>query len=175
MPRTATDFSTQLMHHYQMLFARAMQLEASRAGAEDLVHDTFERALRASDRFKRGTNLRGWLVTIMTNLFSDRRRRSSHEALLPHDGLARLAAPEVRRPNAWETISTQDLQQAVSQLQGDQRSVISLYLKGVSSYRELGDKLGVPPNTIGTRLLRARRRMRSLLETRAGEKRAANG
>jgi RNA polymerase sigma-70 factor, ECF subfamily len=163
-----TEFGEQLWAYRQLLFARAMQLESSRAGADDLVQDTIERALAAADRFKPGTNLRAWLLTIMTHLFIDRRRRSAHETLIGGDKLARVAAPDSASPNAWETVSSVDLKRAVEQLQADLRSLVTLYLQGVCSYRQLSDRLGVPPNTVGTRLLRARRRMRSLLEQRTG-------
>src|SRR5262245_1951288 len=103
------EFAEQLWAYRQLLFARAMQMEASRAAADDLVQDTIERALASSDRFKPGTNLRGWLLTIMTHLFIDRRRRSAHETLVPGDKPARLAAPEAPSPSASESVSSVDL------------------------------------------------------------------
>jgi RNA polymerase sigma-70 factor (ECF subfamily) len=167
MPPDESDFAAQLLPHRRLLYARAMQLEASPHGADDLVQETIERALRASDRFKPGTNLKGWLLTIMTNLSIDQHRRASRETLVENERLASIAsAPEPRQPRPWEVISTGELRAAVAQLQPDLRSIVTLYLDGVCSYRQLGDRLGVPTNTVGTRLLRARRTMRILLRRR---------
>jgi RNA polymerase sigma-70 factor, ECF subfamily len=173
MSHYASAFAAQLIGHRQFLFARAMRLEASRAAADDLVQDTFERAIRAYGQYKQGTNLRGWLLTIMTHLFVDRRRRSTREALMPPDKLASVVAPEPSSPKAWELVSTVDIQEIVEQLHVDLRTLMALYLQGVCSYRQLSDALGVPPNTVGTRLLRARRTMRSLLEQRTCERTSA--
>lgn len=163
-------FGTQLLPHRRLLYARAMQLEASPDGADDLVQETIERALRAWDRFKPGTNLKGWLLTIMTNLSIDQHRRASRETLVENQKLADLArAPEPRQPRPWEAISAGDLHDAVARLHPDLRSIVSLYLEGVCSYEQLGRRLGVPTNTVGTRLLRARRTMRLLLRERASE------
>jgi RNA polymerase sigma-70 factor (ECF subfamily) len=161
------DFAAQLLPHRRLLYARAMRLEASPDGADDLVQETIERALRASDRFKPGTNLKGWLLTIMTNLSIDHHRRASRETLVENQKLAVLAsAPEPHQPMAWEAITASELRDAVAQLQPDLRCIVTLYLDGLCSYQQLGQRLGLPTNTVGTRLFRARRTIGILLRDR---------
>ena len=60
--------------HEAPLLARARRLCGNSDDARDLVQDTFERAFRRIDSFSRGTGVRAWLMTILTNLFLDRVR-----------------------------------------------------------------------------------------------------
>jgi RNA polymerase sigma-70 factor (ECF subfamily) len=152
-----------------MLQGKALQLEGSPSEADDLVQDTIERALRNGERFQAGTNLSGWLTTIMSHIFIDRRRRRWREAPLAQKALMDLAAPTEDAPLAWRWISNDDLRDAIAQLHPSQRDLLSLFLDGRRSYRDLSDQFGISAGTVGARLWRARQKLRSLLETKVSE------
>jgi Sigma-70 region 2 len=59
-PADADAFGAEILRYLEPLYATALRLTRNRADAEDLVQDTFVKALRFSDRFERGTNLRAW-------------------------------------------------------------------------------------------------------------------
>ncbi|MES1209119.1 MAG: sigma factor, partial [Pseudomonadota bacterium] len=73
-PLPATDMRREVMAQHRRLFTYAKMLLGDESAAEDLVQDTLERALRASHRFRAGTNAGAWLTRIMKNLFTDRYR-----------------------------------------------------------------------------------------------------
>ena len=80
-PSDADAFSAEALEFLEPLFATAMRLTRNRADAEDLVQDTFVKAFRFSGQFKRGTNLRAWLYTILHNTWRNRRRDASRDAV----------------------------------------------------------------------------------------------
>ena len=145
------------------LHARALGLEKCVEDAEDLVQDTLERALRNLHQFRPGTNIRMWLFRIMFNLFVDRRRRRSHECRNDNVVPADLPAPEPETLEAWQQIDNDKVNASLADLEPHFRDVIQLHLVS-HTYREIGATLGIPPGTVGTRLLRARSKLRDMLE-----------
>src|SRR5580765_302310 len=102
-PANADGFSAEVLQFLEPLYATALRLTRNRADAEDLVQDTFVKALRFAHRFERGTNLRAWLYTILHNTWRNEHRgrardpvevdsdRVEHAAM---DGPAALETPE---------------------------------------------------------------------------------
>ena len=80
-PSSADDFSAEALQFLEPLFATAMRLTRNRADAEDLVQDTYVKAFRHSGQFKRGTNLRAWLYTILHNTWRNRVRDASRDTV----------------------------------------------------------------------------------------------
>lgn len=159
-------FCAELVRHLPALHTRAAMLERDLA-PDDLVQDTVERALRSWRRFQPGTNVRAWLLTIMQNLFVDRYRvRSRAWSFWPAHLDPDADADAENAPTApWQRVTLDDVKQVAAQLHPALRQTFELVcLKGLS-YDQAAEKLGVPRPTIGTRLLRARVQLRSLLLT----------
>jgi len=146
-----------------VLFARAMRLARSQSDAWDLVQDTYERALRGQASFQPGTNLRLWLMTIMYNLFLDRCRKQTREPRVIAIDEGDIPNPEADSPEPWESITAEQVHAAVADLEGPFREVYELRLISNCSYDEIADKLTTPRSTVGTRLLRARQKLRRTL------------
>jgi RNA polymerase sigma-70 factor (ECF subfamily) len=161
-PRPAT-FDVLVLPLEKALFARALGLEQSADDARDLVQDTIERALRNFDRFQPGTNIRLWLFRIMYNLFVDRYRRRAHELSVEPVGLLELPAEDPEPPPAWASLGGEDVMGALRQLEPRFQVVLRLHFEERRSYRDISEQLGIPTGTVGTRLLRARQRIRHLL------------
>ena len=162
-PSDATDFTTALLALRRVLYQRALFLTQDRAAADDLAQATVERALVSRERFRLGTNLRGWLLLMMRNLFIDDRRRAVfHGGSVDED--CPCPAPDWT-PGPIELLSDQDVKEASDRLGKDQREIFTLAYIERLSYREIGQRLGISQNATGGRLLRARSRMRALLET----------
>jgi RNA polymerase sigma factor (sigma-70 family) len=161
--RRCADFDRALPSCHRHLLARALRLELSTQAAQDLVQDTFERALRRADGFVPGTNLRAWLARIMFNLFVDGYRRRSSEAdvvsldldLLPSQPEPEAAPDGARAPGTIED--------AIERLPATLRQTVELRVRTRLSYRQIAGQLGIGIGTVGTRLHRARHAMRGLL------------
>lgn len=139
----------------------ARRLCRNSADADDLVQDTFERALRAEGRYAERGQRRGWLATILLNRFRDGKRTTSRHAV-PSAAIEYFAAPEADEAQAWQLVSDADLAAALDQLDPAFRRVYELAARGLS-YAEIAAELGISVNTVGTRLLRARLRLRDML------------
>jgi RNA polymerase sigma-70 factor (ECF subfamily) len=164
VPNHDGTFEPLVRPHLNELFVRALRFERSAVDACDLVQDTLERGLRHFDQFRPGTNIRVWLFTIMFHLFIDRCRRRSHEQLMEPVDAEDVPAPEPDEANPWEGINELQLRTALAQLESPFREIVELHCERNCSYREISEKLQIPLGTVGTRLLRARRKLRSLLE-----------
>ena len=150
-----------LLEHRAILFGTAMRLCRNEPDALDLTQDTFERALRSAGALPADANLRGWLLTILRNVFIDRSRsaRRWRRADLP----AELAAPEPDEAPAWSEIGLHEVRDALGRIDARFRRAYEMYELEGRSYKEISAALGIPVNTVGTKLLRVRRKLQSLL------------
>jgi len=163
-------FDAFVAEHEPQLRAIAMRLTGNGADAADLLQDAFERAFRHYDKLEPGTNPRAWAVTILHNLFIDRCRRVRREPLRVAVEDVPLAAPEPSsEPDPlWTKLTAADLARALERLEPDFRAVYQMHALENRSYKEISAALGIPAATVGTRLLRARDKLRKLL-ARTGE------
>ncbi len=145
--------------HIPRLRRYARALLHDRTQADDLVQDTLERALNKFTLFRRGTDLRAWLFTVMHNVHVNQLRASAsrHTAALDASDAEAMQAP----PD--ETSTLRDLHSALERLAPDQRDVILLVGLEQFTYEETARVLGVPVGTVMSRLSRARERLRTLM------------
>jgi len=164
-PSSADDFSAEALQFLEPLFATAMRLTRNRADAEDLVQDTYVKAFRHSAQFKRGTNLRAWLYTILHNTWRNRRRDSSRVAVdVDSDQVEQLAAggignEQIETPERILLRSTldADLQAALDNLPDAFREAVWLRDVEEFTYAEIAEMLNVPIGTVMSRISRGRR------------------
>jgi RNA polymerase sigma-70 factor (ECF subfamily) len=157
-----------LERHRPLLVQLALRLTRSRPEAEDLIQDAFERALRRPERLPPVDRLRPWLVTVLHNLFVDQcRRRARRPEHRPLDS-DRIAAPPIEKPPRWQTIDPAELEAAVDSLDERFREVYRLHALEGRSYAEIAARLELQPSTVGTRLARARAKLRAILSEAEG-------
>jgi RNA polymerase sigma-70 factor, ECF subfamily len=154
------EFDAAVLAFREALLARAMRLALSPAAAHDLVQDTLERAFRCAGRFQWGTNLRGWLQTLMFNIFVDHYRMRSHETSLEPLTGDNLPAPEPDPEPAWASIPPASLEAALRDLPEPLRRVFELRFDLGLEYLDIARALEIPVGTVGTRLHRARKWLR---------------
>jgi RNA polymerase sigma-70 factor (ECF subfamily) len=165
----ARRFEELVRAHEPILFAMALKLCGNGADARDLVQDAFERALRGYAQLGPDANERAWVITIMHNLFIDRcRRRKREPRTEPVDETSVAAAEPTPPPPAWTDITSEQLRAALGQLSEEFRVVYQLHAIDGRSYKEIAVQLDLPLATVGTRLIRARRKLRDVLESMLG-------
>jgi RNA polymerase sigma-70 factor (ECF subfamily) len=148
----------------------AARLCRTNADAGDLVQDTFERALRGFPAFVPGTNARAWLFTILHRTFLKRERRAASERRFGCLDDLDVPAPEPTLPPAWADLSSEHLSAAMALLEEEFRTPYRMHSVESLSYAEISFRLGVPVSTVGTRLRRARQKLRALLEVHVAKK-----
>ena len=137
-------------------YARA--LAGDRASADDLVQDTLERAWSKLHLYRRGTDLRAWLFTVMHNVHVNRvRARRPTDPL--DDGMPELAS---RAPQG-DALLVRDLDRAIARLPEEQRAVLLLVTLEEMSYEAVAQTLAIPIGTVMSRLSRARDKLRAMM------------
>ncbi len=144
-------------------YARA--LVGDRAAADDLVQDTLERAWTKLHLFRRGTDLRAWLFTVMHNVHVNQVR-----AARPTDALDDEMPELAQRASQGDALLVRDLERALAALPVAQREVLLLVALEDLSYEETARVLGIPIGTVMSRLARAREKLRGLMQERGGGK-----
>ena len=168
------EFEAEALVHLDSLYAHALRLTRSPADAEDLVQDTFVRALRFYDRFERGSNLKAWLLRIQFNGFVNKYRRNLKEhavsEAMTHEpgtestvGRAALRSLLDPQATAMSPMIAGEIQHALQQLPEDHRSVVILADVEELSYKEIAEVLGCPIGTVMSRLHRARKALQERL------------
>jgi RNA polymerase sigma-70 factor, ECF subfamily len=156
------------------LFNLAYRFTGDRGEAEDVAQETFLRVYSALPRSRLELAFRPWLFRIAVNLCRDlaRRKRPTPFTDLPRgqdapageDGMEALPDPGPSPADQVETQATEAaLRRAVMELPPAQRLIVTLRYNEALSYEEIGRLLDMPPATVGTSLLRARRRLRAVL------------
>jgi RNA polymerase sigma factor (sigma-70 family) len=137
-------------------YARA--LVGDRSAADDLVQDTLERAWAKLHLYRRGTDLRAWLFTVMHNVHVNKVRAARATDPL-EDEMPELA----QRASQGDALMVRDLDRSISRLPADQRSVLLLVTLEDMSYDEVARTLGIPIGTVMSRLSRARDKLRAMM------------
>lgn len=168
------DFEEQALEHLPSLMAVAMRLTRNHAEGEDLVQDTFVKAMRAKSQFEPGTNLRAWLLKIQTNTFINRYRRGALERSVMdgataeplQDGwIGSATMNAVRDPEslALRPMLEAEIQAALDDVPEEFRLAVVLADVEELSYKEISDIMGCPIGTVMSRLHRGRRMLKGKL------------
>jgi RNA polymerase sigma-70 factor, ECF subfamily len=155
------------IEHIDGLFSYALVLTRNRSEAEDLVQETYVRAIRAMGRLRTGSNIKSWLFTILRNIWFNqlRQRRTAKVIALDEEESAVDFADTAKDPYAFyvSKVEHQQVREAIQQLPVDFREVILLREFEELSYQEIATILDCPAGTVMSRLARARTKLRTLL------------
>jgi len=156
----------------------ARHLASSREDAEELVQETYARAFRSWRSFQPGTNMRAWLLRILTNLNIDRGRRQQRAPQMTpleandyflYDRLSESGDGVSDEDRVVERLSQDDIVTALSAVPHDFRDVLVLVDLGDFSYADAAQILDIPVGTVMSRLHRGRRILKSELAESALE------
>jgi RNA polymerase sigma-70 factor, ECF subfamily len=168
--RDRVRFEEEALELADQVYRVARRLVATREEAEDLVQDTYGRAFRSWQSYTPGTNLRAWLLRILTNLNIDRGRRQQRspdtqpleegdyflynklESTIPDEN------PDEER--VIERLSQNSVVEALAEVPHDFRDVLVLVDIGEFSYAEAAQILDIPIGTVMSRLHRGRRALK---------------
>jgi len=159
-------FETLVITYQHRVFGVALRMLGSRAEAEDIAQETFLRAHRAVGEFRGEARLGTWLYAIASRLCLNRIASAPRRLERADDAaLLRLPAPGADAASALERSELEAaLQQAIAALPEERRIVVVLRdLEGLD-YEEVAEVLGLPLNTVRTRLHRARLDLKAKLE-----------
>lgn len=159
---------------FDSLYNFAHWLTQNRDEAEDLVQDTYAKALKGFGSFQPGTNFRAWIFRILRNTFLTSRTGLAATKTVPletEDDQEQTMAVSHGTPESILLVQAdqQRVQDALEQVPVIYREVLLLCDVEEMSYQEIADTLAVPIGTVMSRLYRARQALRALLEQRTRE------
>ncbi len=156
-------FGELVRRHQDFVYGAALRVVRNPVLAQDLAQETFVRAYRALPDFRGDSQVRSWLYRIASNLSLNavQRRRE-----YPSDAMPESPARRSDNPGRQTELSAlrDALADAVDQLPEDLKNALVLREYEGLSYQEIADQTGLPLNTVRTRILRARRALRSKME-----------
>ncbi len=159
-----------------MLYRVARRMTRDESTAEDLVQETYLRALRSYQTFDlKEFGIRPWLLRILHNLHATRYQREKRQPIALEDAKLESAAqstndktPGNGGANLWDGMDEQ-LVRAVNSLPEEYQTVMLLWAVEELSYKEIAESLEVPIGTVMSRLFRARKRLSDQLHDFAVE------
>ena len=163
--RTA-DFTQNLLGMLTELHRFALKLTADREEADDLLQETSLKALDNEDKYTPDTNFKGWMYTIMRNIFINNYRRTVRDqTFVDHtDNLFHLSLPQDSGFESTEgNYDLKEIRKIVNTLPKEYRIPFSMYVSGFK-YREIAERLGLPIGTVKSRIFFTRQRLQKDLK-----------
>jgi RNA polymerase sigma-70 factor (ECF subfamily) len=162
----SANFEALAMPLFDQLYNFAQWLTKNREEAEDLVQETYIKALRGFASFEPGTNFRAWMYRILRNTFLT--SRAGLRATVPIDDEDEPVASAEETPESLFIASANRglVQSAIEDLPMKYREIILLCEVEEMSYQEIAQTLGVPMGTVMSRLSRARGALRTAIRER---------
>jgi RNA polymerase sigma-70 factor (ECF subfamily) len=161
------SFEDLAMPLFDQLYNFAHWLTQNREEAEDLVQETYIKALKGFSAFQLGTNFRAWMYRILRNTFLTSRTGLRATMTVPldpeEDGPELAVEPETPETIFLERSNSNLLQSAIDELPVHYREVLLLCEVEEMSYQEIAETLSVPIGTVMSRLSRARKTLRDRL------------
>jgi RNA polymerase sigma-70 factor (ECF subfamily) len=160
---------TNLLHYIDGLYGYAMALTRNQADAEDLVQETYVRAIRGAESLRAESNVKSWLFTILRNIRLNqlRQQRTAPKfiELDADEGKTDIAIETSPDPYTHYVGKTERerVREAIQQLSSELREIILLREFEELTYREIANLLGCPIGTVMSRLARARSKLRTLV------------
>jgi RNA polymerase sigma-70 factor (ECF subfamily) len=177
--RDRVRFEEEALELSDQVYRVARRLAGSRDEAEDLVQQTYERAFRSWRQYTPGTNLRAWLLRILTNLNIDRGRRQQRapqttsidneagDYFLYNKLESQLPDENPDEERVLQRLSQDSIVDALADVPHDFRDVIVLVDIGEFSYADAAQILDIPIGTVMSRLHRGRRILKKNLADKA--------
>ena len=160
-----TEFGVEIMQYERMLRPFAFNLTKNREETEDLVQDTFFRALSNKEKFEEGTNIKAWLFTIMRNIFINNYRKNQKRNTVTDtsDNQYLLnSTREIEKNGSERAFLAADIEKAMAGVSTDFTEPFMLYYTGFK-YQEIADKLNLPLGTVKSRIFFARKELQEKL------------
>jgi len=159
---TAIQFQKKILSIQKNMFSFAMMLTANRYDAEDLLQETTLRVLDNKEKYVDNINFKGWVLTIMRNIFINNYRKVLRSQIIidqTGDLYHLNLSEDSNRENPEETLSLKEIKFIINSLTDELKIPFSMYVDGYK-YNEISDKLALPLGTVKSRIYFARRELR---------------
>ena len=154
--------------HQRFVFTLALRFAKTREDAEEIAQDCFIKAYRSLESFQRQSKFSTWLYSIVytTAMTALRKKRVETASIDDENTFIQVESQNSSFDvnNAENRSRSFYVNQAISQLLPDDAMIITLFYNGEQSLEEIGQTMGIDPNTVKVKLFRARQRLKEKLE-----------
>ncbi|MDE7386767.1 MAG: RNA polymerase sigma factor [Muribaculaceae bacterium] len=162
---SSKNFQTKLLDLQSNLLNFAYLLTNNRDDAYDLLQDTTLKALDNEDKYVDNVNFKGWVFTIMRNIFINNYRKVVRSATIidQTEDLYHLNLPQDSGIDTPEgSVAVKEITEAINSFSDDYRIPFSMHVAGYK-YNEIADKMGLPLGTVKSRIFFARQKLQGML------------
>lgn len=154
-------FGFQIQQHQSFLRSLALKLTHHSEDAEDLIQETFLKALKNQSKFKEGTNLRGWLYTILRNTFINSYRKKRNQNTYTDDSENQYILGSITSDPETEADSTMNLNTILDNIETIEKSYLDAFMMHFNGYKydEIAQRMDIPLGTVKSRIFLARKKM----------------
>ena len=157
------QFQTNLMNLQSNMLNFAYMLTNNREDAYDLLQDTTLKALDNEDKYADNTNFKGWVFTIMRNIFINNYRRGQRAATVV-DTTENLYHLNLSQESAFEApegaLSANEINDAIEAMSDEYRIPFSMHVAGYK-YEEIAEEMSLPLGTVKSRIFFARKKLQA--------------
>ncbi|MCH5233165.1 MAG: RNA polymerase sigma factor [Muribaculaceae bacterium] len=164
--KTNETFKDRVLGLQSNLLSFAYQLTTNKEEARDLLQDTTLKALDNEEKYVDNVNFKGWIFTIMRNIFINNYRQTVRKATVidQTEDLYHLNISQDSGISSPEgSYAVKEINQALDSFTDDYRIPFNMYVAGYK-YNEIADKMGLPLGTVKSRIFFARKRLRDQLQ-----------
>ncbi|MEZ3550463.1 MAG: RNA polymerase sigma factor [Muribaculaceae bacterium] len=161
-----STFKTSVLGMQSNLLSFALKLTLNRDEAHDLVQDTTLKALNNEEKFVDNANFKGWMLTIMRNIFINNCRKNARENTMidTSEDLYQLNLSQDSGVGTLEgAYAINEISQIIASFPADFREPFSLHVAGYK-YEEISERLDMPLGTVKSRIFFTRKRLREILK-----------
>lgn len=158
---TSLQFQNKVLSLQDSLMTFALSLTANREDARDLLQETTLKALKNKEKFVDNVNFKGWMYTIMKNIFINNYRKfvNSQTIIDKTEDLYHLNLPQDSGINTPEgAYSINEINKVIDSFSDDYRKPFTMHVAGYK-YKEIAEEMGLPIGTVKSRIFFARKRM----------------
>lgn len=168
MNATAIDFTKEIYKFDQILRPYATNLTKSKEETEDLIQDTFYRAIANREKFADGTNIKAWLFTIMKNIFINNYRRNLKRGVVldksENGTFLENVCKDVVKNEGDRSFVRENIKKAIEGVSKDFTEPFMMYFEGFK-YQEIAEQLDLPLGTVKSRIFFARKEIQKRLKS----------
>jgi RNA polymerase sigma-70 factor (ECF subfamily) len=161
------EFTQYLNQYDKALRPFAFNLTKNIADVEDLVQDTFYRAIINKDKFMEGTNIKAWLFTIMKNIFINNYRKNQKRNIVTDGSDNQYLMNSTKKTlsnDAERTFMKDEIEKALNSVTKDFTEPFMMYFNGFK-YQEIAETLDLPLGTVKSRIFFARKEIQARLKS----------
>lgn len=163
---SSSDFGLLINEHHQFLKQLALKLTKQMDDADDLIQETFYKAIKNREKYRAGTNLKGWLYTIMKNTFINNYRKKKNRNTFIDDTDNRYFLNSGESAKTVDTDSIVDHQYVMRQIESIEKNYLEAFMMHYNGYKyeEIAEILDIPLGTVKSRIFLARKKMMARLK-----------